>query len=401
MRPEGVRMIAVRTPSLLRERSLPSLSSFSRVAVPAALLVAIGVELAVLVAWLPDTIRYWNGPTGDFKNLYYPAVNRELPGLYSPGLIVLLHPLTYLSELNAFRALFVVNGAAMLVLAFLAQRNLQSPEARLAAALAVIALPQAHWAVRIGHLTPLLALTVVAGLMLLRSHPMRAALVLSLLSLKPQYAAAPFLFLLAKRLWRAAAVMLAASAALAAAGFAVTGPGSVREFWALALDWGPDATRNLLPVQQSWLYSWPGVQISLGMEPHRLITYDLILLSLGVSVIAWLRNDIAKGAAAAALALPLLTPYSMFYDAGLLAAAFVLILRAGLRPALAGALVAALYAAALVTMHHTIFPSPNLLGDAATNGIFILTPAMLGAVIVFAFLAGNRRRDTAEDAVGH
>ena len=255
---------------------------------------AIGAELAMLIAWLPDTLDYaWNRPNGDFRNLYEPARDLSLVGLYSPFLAPLLHPITYLGELGAFRAVFALNALSLGAVAWIAQRPVRTVEAKAAVALGVLSIPQLHWAVRLGHLTPMLALIALAGLLALQRRPVRGAMLLALLSLKPQYAVAPFLQLLRDRRFDLALTMLGTAAALAAIGFMAIGPAEAREYVSIALDWGPDSRDNLLPVQQSWLYSWPGVQISFGIEPHPLITAQLLALSLATVVLAWATTSIA------------------------------------------------------------------------------------------------------------
>jgi len=394
-------MIAVRTPQLRAWTPAVAVGPLAKPLAQLAMLAAIGVELAVLAAYLPDTLDHgWNGPTSDFHNLYVRARGLELMGLYSPALTLLLYPLARLPEMPAFRVFFALNAAALLGVACLAQRPFSAPAARVAVALAVISLPQAHWALRLGHLTPMLALAALGGLVLAQRHPGRAAAVLAFLSIKPQYAAAPFLLLLWRKQGRPALMMLGLSAVMAIAGFAVIGLSSVGTFFSLATDWGATSSDNLLPVQQSWLYSWPGVQISLGMEPNPLLTADLILLSLGATVVAWVRGTPAAGAAAAALAMIPLAPYAQFYDGALLVAGLALIVRAGLRPALQWGLFAGLYLAALATQANTIFPAPDLLADAHTDGIFWLTPAMAGAIALIALAGRSRGASFVEDADG-
>lgn len=374
-------MILARSTAIVPAWRLPAAGALARPLARAALLAAIGVELAVLAAYLPDTVRQgWNGPIGDFHNLYIRSRHLDLMNLYSPAVTLALFPIARLPELAAFRAWFVINVLCVLAAAYLAQACVRGAEARIAAALAVLSLPQMHYALRLGHLTPLLTLAALAGFLLMRRNARWGAVVLSLLSLKPQYAVAPFLWLLVRRQWRLAATMLAAAAAMATVAFVAIGPGSVVTFARLWLDWGPDSTNKLLPTQQSWMYSWPGFLISAGLRPDPLLTLDLLALSAAVVVVAWLRVDAAKGAAVAALAMIPLTPYAQFYDAGLLAAAFALILHAGLRPGLAAAIVAALYAAAVVTQANTIFPVRDMLADAHTDGLYWLTPALLLAI---------------------
>jgi hypothetical protein len=98
----------------------------------------------------------------------------------------------------------------------------------------------------------------------------------------------------------------------------------------------------------------------MGIEPNPVVTFDLMLLSLGVITLAWLRTDARTGACVTALAMLLLTPYAQFYDFGLVVVGMALLLRSGLAPALAGAMVGALYAAAVVTQANTIYPTKDL-----------------------------------------
>jgi hypothetical protein len=385
--------------SIARPLAIPGIAArvnaqaMVRAVAPYLLITACGIELATLCAWLPDTMRLgWNHPTGDFRNLYEPARDLDLVGLYSPFLAPLLHPLTWLGELNAFRAFFVLNCAAMLAIAGIAQSRVRSLEAKCAVALGVLSVPQLHWAARMGHLTPMLALVALAGLMLVQRKPRAGALVLSILSFKPQYAVAPFILLLRERRWHLAGLMFAAACAMAMAGFLAIGLGEIREYLSIAFDWGPDSRDNLLPVQQSWLYSWPGVQISAGFEPHPLVTFQLIGLSLLTVVLAWVNTDAPTRACVAAFAMLLLTPYAQFYDFGLIVVGMVLLLSCRFDARLKASIWSALWLAALVTQDNTIFPSKDLLGAATTDGFYWLTPAVLATVAVIAVAGKLPRR---------
>ena len=78
----------------------------------AALLVAIGIELAVLVAWVPDTVRHFiHVEPGDWGNLYIRARHLRLMGLYSPLLTPLLFPISLAGIVNGYRILFALNVA--------------------------------------------------------------------------------------------------------------------------------------------------------------------------------------------------------------------------------------------------------------------------------------------------
>ena len=265
-----------------------------RALTPYALLAVVGVELALLTAFLPDTAdRFLHGPSGDFHNLYEPAHNRELPGLYSPFLVIVLYTIALLPEMGAYRVFFGLNIVSLVAIALLMQGGVRSLEAKVAVALAPLTLPQVHWALRLGHVTPMIALLLVASLLMLPTRPQRAAALLAFVSIKPQYLIAPLLFLCWKRRFRLASITVTTSALLAGAGFAAIGPDSVRQFVSYYLDWGPNSTDNLLPVQQSWMISWTGFQLSLGHQANPLLTLDLIILSLAVALFAWARTDSA------------------------------------------------------------------------------------------------------------
>ncbi|MBI5289261.1 MAG: DUF2029 domain-containing protein [Chloroflexi bacterium] len=356
-----------------------------RALAPYALLAIVGVELALLTAFLPGTVdRSLHGPTADFHNLYGPAHNRELPGLYSPFLVVLLYPIALLPEMDAYRVFFGLNVACLVAVALVMQGGVRSFEAKAAVALAPVALPQVHWALRLGHLTPIIALLLIASLMLLQTRPRHAAALLALVSIKPQYLIAPVLFLFWKRRFRLVAIVIATSALLAGLGFAVIGPDSVRQFVAYYLDWGPNSTDNLLPVQQSWMISWTGFQLSLGQPANPLLTLDLVILSLGVALFAWARTAGAASAAVTGLMLIPLTPYAQFYDGALVLVAIALILRTDTPVMVRGALSAALYLAAVATQASIPFPVKDVLGPAHTNGIYWLAPALVLSAATFA-----------------
>lgn len=371
----------------LRARdTLPTLwRAAAPVALRCALLVAIGIELAVLAAWAPDTARrFVTAVPGDWANLYIRARELRVMGLYSPVLTPLLFPISLAGIHNGYRILFGLNVASALGIAWLAQRPLRSLETRTAAVLAVVSLPQLHWAIRFGHVTPILTLAALSGLLLVQRHPRAGAVLLAVMSIKPQYAVSPFLFFASRRQFRLLGALLATAAAGVIVGFVFIGARGVGEFVGLYVDWGPNSTQKLLPVQQAWMYSWPGFLLSVGIEPNRLLTADLLLLSAAVAGVAFARLDAAKAVAVVPLAMILVTPYAQFYDACLIAAGFVLLLRCGLAPRAAGLMIAALYLAALVSQTNTNYPARDVLGAASTGGPFWLTPALLLAIAVLA-----------------
>ena len=129
------------------------------------LFAAIGIELMALVAWIPDTLDVWFRPDtsgyGDFPIFYRQAQAFSLNATYSPGLGVLMHPLAHFSMRVAFMIYTGVNVAAVLGIAFVAQRSVTSAPAKVAVALGVLALPQMHWAIRVGHFMQVLALATL------------------------------------------------------------------------------------------------------------------------------------------------------------------------------------------------------------------------------------------------
>ncbi len=380
--------------------------------ISALLLALVGAELAVLVFWLPETVEMWwrADRTGDFGNFYAAAKGLEVNGLYSPGLSLFMHPLVYLGTATAYRVYVGLGALAVLGVAYLAQRSVDLPEGRLAVALGVLSVPQMHWALRLGHLTPFLALAALSGFLLLRRHPMLAGLCFALLILKPQYAPVPAFYLLWTRNGRAFAAMAAGALGIELLGFGVTGFGAIGQYLGSFVDWGADTRDNLLPHQQAWQYAWQGFLISGGHEPRPLVIFDLLLLSLAVVVLVWVRGGRSVAMPAAALGMLLVTPYANFYDWGLLVVAGALLLRADVRwKPLLPLIVVGLYAALLVSQQATPFPAIDIeLGAFGTGGHFFITPADISvptrglywvtpaALAVVAFLALMAKEDKDE-----
>ena len=383
--------------------------------VSGALLILIGVELAVLVTVLPETLEKWwqADQTGDFGNFYNDAANLDINGLYSPGLSVLMYPLTWLNIHNAYRVYVTLGMLAVLAVAYLAQRNIGSIEGRAAMALGIISLPQMHWALRLGHMTSMLALAALGGFLLLKRHPVLAGLSFALLVLKPQYVVIPGLYLLWTRNSRALAAMIGGVLVIEIVGFAAVGFSNVGPYIGSLFDLGADARDNLLPYQQSWQYAWQGFLISAHIEPNPLVVLDLSLLSIGLVVLVWARTTRTVMLAAAALGMMVVTPYANFYDWGILAVAGALLLRADIRwKALTPVILVGLYVAMLVSQHATPFPAIDVQVGVIeadgrisilpasyvfpTDGIYWITPLTLG-VIGFLALAGKRRERSADE----
>ena len=359
------------------------------------LFVAIGIELMTLVTWLPETLRAWWGPNpgemGDFGAFYRKAVSSTPLNQYSPGLIFLMKPLSFMGLGPAFQVYTAVNVAALLTVAYLAQRPVRSLEARVVVFLAVIALPQAHWALRIGHFVPVLALLALSGFLLVERRPLIAGIFFGLLVLKPVYLPIAILYLLWTRNWRALLGATGTILALSAMGMIAVGVGTFFFQLGLVTDISLDHSEVYVPAQQAIQYSWQGFLVSAGLEPSPLLTVDLLVLSFGAVVLVWMTGAPSVAKVAAALGMLLLAPYSTFYNWGMIAVAGALLLRADVRPrALIPAMLALGAIAPAATQKATPFPIPDYRGAAGTLGLYWLQPFALGAVFLLA-VAGRRR----------
>jgi hypothetical protein len=382
----------------------------------ALLLALVGIEVAALVALLPDTVAiWWHGkPSPDFQLLLNAARDLKPPaGLYSPGLSLLLYPLTLLDEANAYRVYAGLGALAVAAIACLAQRDIRPLEARVAVALGIISVPQMHWALRFGHLTPFLALAALGGFLLLRRRPYLAGLCFAFLVLKPQYAPIPALYLLWTRNGRALAGLLGGAVVLETAGFAAAGFGEIGPYVRSLLDLGSDSRDNLAAIQQSWQYAWPGFLKSAGLEANPLLVADALALSLAAVVLVWFRATASTAAAAAALGMLVVAPHADFYDWGLLVVAGALLLKADIRwKSLLPVIAVGLYVALIATQAATPWPVRGVeisvvqtgdqlslaVGDIGTRGLYWVTPAALAAVC---FLAVAAQRPGRGGATAH
>ena len=387
-----------------------------RLAVPALLFAAIGVELMVLVAWLPDTLGVWFRPDkngyGDFPIFYRNASGFYLNGFYSPGLAVLMHPLTYLGMRAAFGVYFGINVAALAGVAYLAQRPVASLPGKVAVALGVFALPQTHWALRVGHFTEILAFAALAGLLLSDRKPVIAGVLIAVLALKPQYLPVPLLYLLWTRNWRALLVSAGGLTALGAVGiavFALRTPHAGGLFSYVSDFYGSGVRHSTYfltlgqqdqSYQQGWQYSWYGFLLSAGIQPNPLLAADLFLLSAGAMVLAWWKCTPPVAKVATALGMLLLTPHSSFYNWSMLAVAGALLLRSDLRPRyLTPLLIGGMAVAAAATQNATPFPLPvDVYRPASTLGLYWVQPAALVSIFVLAIF-GRRARVEGGEAV--
>ncbi len=386
------------------------------------LFAAIGIELMALVAWLPDTLDVWFQPDvngyGDFPIFFRQAQAFSLNATYSPGLGVLLHPLVRFGMRTAFTVYTGVNVAAVLGIAYVAQRSVTSWPAKAAMALGVLALPQTHWAIRVGHFMPVLALATLGGMMLAERRPVVAGLLIGVLALKPQYLPIPLLYFAWSRNWRATLSSAGMLAALGVAGIGAAvmqqGPEVVPNAWHHYFGSIGYIVHHVTAGQQDqiyiegWQYSWYGFLVSAGLDPNPLVAADLMLLSCAGMVLAWWKCTPSVAKVATVLGMLLLMPHSTFYNWSLICVAGVLLLRSDLRPRwLVPAMIGGLALAAAATQNATPFPVPvDLYRPAATRGLYWLQPAALAALFTIA-IAGRRRADADDErlmtmrTVGH
>jgi hypothetical protein len=403
--------MSLAAPAAIR-RSEAALTSLTRVAVPLLLFAAIGVEIVALLSWTPDTLGSWLNPGtngyGDFPIFYSNARTFSFNALYSPGLTVLMHPLTYMDQRPAFGVYTGVNILALTAVAFIAQRAVASWPAKAAIVLGMFALPQTHWSMRIGHFTQVLAIAALAGLLLADRKPVLAGLCIAMLALKPQYLPVPLLYLLFTKNWRALAAVFGAFVVLGVAGVAASAmrePSGLRMFLYAGEYYHeriPEAWSFLTVGQrdqlypQGWQYSWYGFLLSAGQQPNPLVAADLMLLTLAATVVAWWKCTPSVAKVATALAMLMLAPHSSFYNWSMLSVAAALLLHSDLRStatgrALVPAILAGMAIAAAASQQATPFPLPyDAYRPASTLGIYWVQPAALATIIVLAVF-GRRR----------
>jgi hypothetical protein len=401
-------------PLPLPRRGTLRLDNLRQLIVPALLFAAIGVEVMVLVAWLPDTLGIWFFPNkngyGDFPIFYHNASAFQLNGFYSPGLSVLMYPLSYLSMRPAFGVYFGINVLALAGVAYLAQRPVASLPAKIAVMLGVFALPQTHWALRVGHFTEILAFAALGGLLLSDRKPVAAGVLIAVLALKPQYLPVPLLYLLWTKNWRALIVSVGGLAALGTIGLAVFAlraehAGSLVSYVSNFYGSGIEHTAQFLTFgqedqtyQQGWQYSWYGFLVSARITPNPLIAADLFVLSAAATVLVWWKCTPSVAKVAAALGMLLVTPHSTFYNWSMLAVAGALLLRSDLRPRyLTPILITGMCFAAVATQKATPFPLvPDVYRPASTLGLYWLQPTALVSLFVLAIFG---RRSNVEERV--
>ena len=384
--------LAARTLSRWR---MDRLTEFAPNLIRFLLFAAIGIEIMVLSTWLPDTLQVWwapaEGDVADFRYFYDHAQSSSTVGFYNPGLTFLMQPLTALKIESAFQVYFAINVAALMGVAYLAQRGVRSREAKVVVFLAVIALPQAHWALRVGHFVPVLTLLALGGFLLAERRPLLAGVLFGLLVLKPQYLPVPILYLLWTHNWRALLGAAGTLGVLSGVGVAVVGIAPFVNQLDKMASIGLDHSAIYVPVQQAWQYSWQGFLISAGVDPNPLIVIDLLILSALAILFVWVVATPPVAKVAAALGMLLLAPYATFYNWSLIAVAGALLLRSDIRPkALVPLLLGLGVIAAAATQKATPYPAFDLLGDGGTYGLYWIQPFALVALFALA-LAGRRR----------
>lgn len=180
--------------------------------------------------------------------------------------------------------------------------------------------PVAFWALagffpllvslRAGQLAPLLLLIVTTGLL------KRNGWVLSLLSIKPQFAAGLLLFLLLRREWKLFARMVAGIGLQYLAVLAIAGPEPVVAYVRYAAVYLDHARMFTFP--DGWVHSLSG---TVGWPVHTGVLLVLSILIARVRPSCW-----RKESAMAVAFMLLLTPHLLLYDLVLLAVPAILLL---------------------------------------------------------------------------
>lgn len=139
-----------------------------------------------------------------------PVPNLVFFPLYPPTTALLAVPLALLPYIQAMAVWRLVSIACFAIAGWMLVRDSdRSPAWRATVVLAVATCYPLFIALRAGQISPILLLVTVAGLALhRREQPIRGGLVLSLLMLKPQFAAGMMLWLLLRRDWRTCAGLI-------------------------------------------------------------------------------------------------------------------------------------------------------------------------------------------------
>ncbi|MEX2237140.1 MAG: glycosyltransferase family 87 protein [Dehalococcoidia bacterium] len=399
----------------------------------AAQIALVVASLILLVRWLPDTLGRWdNEEDSDFPNFNGAAVlvreghgdklydedvlpndleycrgRFEGEGEFSagggphnacralaanfrspPSILLVYLPLSLLPGKAPYIVSFLFCVAGALALAAYPTRYLAAPLPRLAFFLAVLSLPIVHFAVRFSQPSMLYALALLAGFVLQRrGNHVAAAVAFSVLGFKPQFLVLPLALLAYWRDWKTVGWTVGIVVAALLAGFVIVGPDAAVnyvEFNLKLLQGGPDSpfVRPGWVFQQNLMYNWDGFLRALTGEGQSLIARLLTLSTLLFLVNAWARERNFAPAATVAVSL-LATPYVLFYDWTIAAAAlalFFFLIKDPRQRLLGGGLAIGVWVAIWVT-HKSI---PVFGGDDALpdGSIYWATLALAGALLV-------------------
>jgi len=256
-----------------------------------------------------------------------------MPWAYPPGFLALLLPFGLLPFAPAWAAFTLVSLAAL----FLAARPFTGGRSALGLALALA--PAMLPALLIGQTTLLWAAGLLGALAALREdRPILAGILIGLLTLKPQLGLLIPVALVAAGLWRAILSATLTALVVLAGATAWTGAAYLPRMLDM-MQTHFHAVRAGV-ASEKMLVSPYSAMTGLGLAEPLAMTVQgaLTLLAAALVALAWRRREIGFDLRAAVLvaAIPLSTPYLWHYEAGLLAPAALLMVRAGALPARPG-----------------------------------------------------------------
>jgi Glycosyltransferase family 87 len=271
-----------------------------------------------------DLVRYCDAPPEAFPDALTfagPAdACRALKGNFRspPSVLFLYIPLSYAGHDLAYEIAFFVLAAASIALAAWTASYFSSWPARLAVALAILALPILQLALRLSQPSAIYALALLAGFILdRRKRPTLAGAAFAIVSMKPQFLVLPMVLLAVNGSTRTVVWTAIFSSAAFLAGAALVGPQAMIHYFELNFELLTDGPALL---QEAWMYNWQGFALALTGEPQRLPAAMLSLATLLALGVVWMRR--LPGIPAITIATSLLAaPYVLFYDWIILAAA--------------------------------------------------------------------------------
>lgn len=256
---------------------------------------------------------------------YVPEHEVRLPWFYPPQMFFLIAPMAMLSYLPAF---FLWTGVCLFCLAW----SMRALAPNTPAVWLLLASPGLYWLLRFGQ-TGVLAAALLGGALyfLAQRRPVRAGVLIGLLTFKPQLGLLLPFALVAGKQWRAFAAATLTALAVAGACTLAFGPDVWLRFFkavGVAMAW---QARGALPNSQMVSLYAPLRVLGLADRPALVLQVLLALAVLAVVLWAWRRlgASLLSGALLAAGSL-LVSPHVLGYDLVVLAPAIAILATDGL-----------------------------------------------------------------------